>query len=98
MARLKNKKLTDRELLAIVENEFHTAMGRPDSDISSERTKAWNAYLGKPLGNELEGQSQVVSSDVAEVVDSIMPSFLRIFTVADNLVSFDPVSADDEKK
>src|SRR5262245_26089770 len=93
----KSKKLTDEELLAIVEGEFQSAMGKPDSDISAERSKAWNFYLAKPLGNEIDGQSQVVSADVAEVVDSIMPSLLRIFTVADNLVMFDPVNPDDEK-
>ena len=93
----KSKKLTDEELLAIVEGEFRSSMGKPDSDISSERAKAWNFYLAKPLGNEVEGQSKVVSADVAEVVDSIMPSLLRIFTTADNLVSFDPVNPDDEQ-
>src|SRR5262245_36617938 len=92
------EKMTDEELLTIVEGEFRSSMGKPDSDISSERSKAWNFYLAKPLGNEVEGQSQVVSADVAEVVDSIMPSLLRIFTVADNIATFDPVGEDDEPK
>src|SRR4249920_1666683 len=92
----RGKKLTDSELLAIVEAEFQTSMGKPDGEISKERAKAWKFYLAKPLGNEIEGQSQVVSADVAEVVDSIMPSMLRIFTTADNLVSFDPVGREDE--
>ena len=93
-----SKKLTDKELLTIVDGEFSGAMGKPDGDISEERAKAWSFYLAKPLGNEIEGQSQVVSADVSEVVDSIMPSLLRIFTTADNLVSFDPVNEDDEPK
>lgn len=88
-------KLTDDELLSIVDAEFQTAMGAPDGDISEERANAWNYYLSKPLGNEVEGQSAVVTSDVADAVDGIMPSLLRIFTTADNLVSFDPVSRED---
>ena len=101
MAKSKSKlaeKLTDKELLAIVEAEFVGAMGKPDGDISEERTKAWKFYLGKPLGNEIEGQSSVVSNDVAEVVDSIMPSLLRIFTTADNVAEFKPVGMEDEPK
>jgi hypothetical protein len=94
----KDKGLDDEDLLAIVEAEFRGAMGKPDGDIASERSKAWNFYLGKPLGNEIDGQSKVVSNDTSEVVDSIMPSLLRIFTTADNLVSFDPVDAEDEPK
>src|SRR3546814_4127730 len=70
-------------------------MGAPGGDIATERAKAWDFYLSKPLGNEIEGQSHVVTSDVADVVDSIMPSLLRLFTTADNLVSFDPVGPED---
>src|SRR3546814_3877180 len=71
-------------------------MGAPGGDISTERAKAWDFYLSKPLGNEIDGQSQVVTSDVADVVDSIMPSLLRLFTTADNLVSFDAVGRSEE--
>jgi hypothetical protein len=89
-------KLSDRQLLAIVNAEFSTAMGAPGGEISTERAKAWDYYMSKPLGNEIEGQSQVVSSDVAEVVDSLMPQLLRMFTPSDNLIQFDPVGPEDE--
>lgn len=87
--------LSDRELLAIVDQEFESAIGAPGGEIAEERARAWDFYLSKPLGNEIEGESQVVTSDVADVVDGIMPSLLRIFTTADNLVSFDPVGPED---
>ncbi|MEQ8504594.1 MAG: hypothetical protein RIB80_04660 [Rhodospirillales bacterium] len=87
--------MSEETLLSIVDGEFETAMGAEGGEISTERAKAWDYYLSKQLGNETEGLSQVVTSDVAEVVDGIMPSLLRIFTTADNLVSFDPVSAED---
>jgi hypothetical protein len=88
-------RMTDRELVALVDSEFSTAMGAPDAEISAERALAWNYYMSKKLGNEVEGQSSVVTSDVADVVDGIMPSLLRLFTTADNLVSFDPVGTED---
>lgn len=73
-------------------------MGAEGGEIATERAKAWDYYLSKEFGTEIEGQSQVVTSDVADVVDSIMPSLLRIFTTADNLVSFDPVGPEDIQK
>ena len=88
--------MNDERLVAIVDAEFSTAMGAPGGDISTERARAWDYYLAKPLGNEVEGESSVVTSDVADVVDGIMPSLLRIFTTSDNLVSFDAVGPEDE--
>lgn len=90
--------MSDRELLALVEGEFHNAMGAADGEISAERALAWDYYLSKELGNEVDGRSKVVTSDVADIVDGIMPSLLRIFTTAENLVDFDPVGPEDEEK
>ena len=87
--------MDDRELIALVDQEFSNAMGAPDAEVSKERADAYRYYLSEPIGNEQEGQSHVVTSDVADVVDSIMPSLLRLFTTADNLVSFDPVGPED---
>lgn len=88
-------KMTESELLALVETEFESAMGAPGGEISQERANAYDFYLSKALGNEIEGQSQVVTSDVADVVDGMMPSLLRIFTVSENLIDFDPVGPED---
>lgn len=88
-------RMTERELLNLVNTEFTSAMGKEGGEISVERAEAWNYYLSKPLGNEVDGQSSVVTSDVADIVDGIMPSLLRLFTTADNLVSFDPVGFED---
>lgn len=90
--------LSEDELLTLVDGEFASAMGAPGGDISIERAAAWDFYSRKLLGDEVEGQSTVVTSDVSDVVDSIMPSLLRIFTTADNLVSFEPVGPEDTEQ
>lgn len=90
--------MSDHQLLAILDQEFESSMGGRGTEVSQERADAYDYYLGKPFGNEIEGQSQVVSSDVSEVVDGLMPSLLRLFTTADNLVSFDPVGDEDAAK
>lgn len=86
------------QLLKIVNHEFQNSMGAENQEISVERAAAMDRYLGKPLGNEVEGQSDVVTSDVADVVDGLMPSLLRIFTTAENVVGFDPTGPEDIKQ
>jgi len=88
-------KMDEKRLLAIVDGEFHSSMGAASGEISTERAKAWDYYLSKPFGNEIEDRSQFVTSDVADVVDGIMPSLLRTFTTAENLVDFDAVGPED---
>ena len=89
--------LSDREILNIVDSEFEDAMGAPSGDIAKDRALAYRFYNSEPLGNEIEGKSQVVTSDVAEVVDGIMPSLMRMFATDENLVTFDAVGPGDEK-
>jgi hypothetical protein len=88
-------KLTDEELGSIVEAEFSSAMGAEGGQISSERADAWDYYLSKPFGNEIEGESSVVTSDVSDVIDGAMTSLLKIYTTEDNLLLFDPVGPED---
>lgn len=90
-------KLSDDELGALIDSEFESAMGAEGGTISSERARAWEYYLSKPIGNEVEGESDVVTSDVADVIDGIMPSLIRIFTTDDNLVIFEPQGPEDVK-
>lgn len=92
------EKLTDEELAKLVDGEFQTAIGAPEGELSLERAEALDYYLRKPFGNEEEDGSKVITSDVEDVVDGLMPSLLRIFTTADNLVSFDPVGPEDEEQ
>jgi hypothetical protein len=45
-------------------------------------------YLGKPYGDEIEGQSQFVSTDIADVVEADMPSLARIFLGTNDILTF----------
>lgn len=91
------KRMTESEIVDAVKHEMVNALGQPGGDIGKERALAWDYYLSRPIGNEKEGQSKIVTSDVSEVIDSIMPSLLRLFTTADNLLIFDPQNKEDIK-
>ena len=89
--------LTEEKLVDIFKTEFATAIGADDV-LKSERKTAYDRYLGEPLGTEVKDESQVHTSEVADVVDGVMPSLLRLFTTADNLVGFDAFDQEDEEK
>ncbi|ODU22769.1 MAG: hypothetical protein ABS87_00965 [Sphingomonas sp. SCN 67-18] len=61
------------ELLAFLRSE--EARGQ-DPKIDDERAVALSAYKGLPYGDELEGRSQVVTRDVAEVTDFMLVGVL----------------------
>ncbi len=75
--------------------EGHEQASTRVGDLSTERVQSLNYYLGKPFGNEVEGRSQVVSRDVADTIEWIKPSLMRIFASGDEVVSFDPRGPED---
>ena len=93
----KGKPLTEPEIAAVLQSEIHSSLGYIGSDITNQRQKSLEYYFGEPFGNEQEGRSQVVSTDVSDVVESILPTLLRTFAASDDVVRCDPVSAEDEE-
>jgi hypothetical protein len=89
-------KLSDNEIRAIVGKRLSDAMGASNTELNVEREKALNFYFGRPLGNEIEGRSQVVSKDMMDTIEWIMPSLMRVFTIK-SAVQFDPVGPEDEE-
>ncbi len=68
------------ELKTICGLEMGDAVGGlgEGSEISESRRKALRYYHGRPFGNEIEGRSQVVLTDVADTVEWIMPTLMRM--------------------
>jgi hypothetical protein len=89
-------KLTESEVRAIVDSRLKAALTKQGSELSSDREQAMNFYFGRPMGTEQEGRSQVVSKDLMDTVEWIMPSLMRIFCTMD-AVQFDPVGPEDEE-
>lgn len=89
-------KLTDDDVVDLVNQELGNAMGGPGGDIANDRALAFSYYNREPFGNEEHAISKVVTSDVMEVVDGIMPSMMRLFTSQDNLLEFDAHGPEDE--
>jgi hypothetical protein len=83
------------ELQGIVSREIEDAIDYIDNYVSPDRALATKYYRGEPFGNEEEGRSQVVSMDVRDTVQAIMPSLMRVFHGSDESVSYIPTGPED---
>ena len=88
-------KMDDIEFQGIVRNEIEQALGHYDTEYSQDRIDAMDYYLGEPFGNEQPDRSQVVSTEVSDTIEHIMPSLMRIFTQSDEYVRFAPQGPED---
>jgi len=87
--------MPDEELQGIVGKEIDDAIDFIDNHISPIRAAATQYYRGEPFGNEEDGRSQVVSMDVRDTVQALMPSLMRIFHGSDQTVEYVPQGPED---
>lgn len=87
--------MDDIEILALIAEEEAVAYGINDSTLSKERSDAIEYYLGEPYGNELDGRSQVVTTEVQDTIEAALPQLLKIFVSGDEIVKFQPKNAED---
>lgn len=83
------------EFQALLRNEIENAHGYYDNEYGIDRIKAMDYYMGEKYGNEQEGRSQVVTTEVADTIEFIMPSLMRTFTQTDDFVKFMPRGEED---
>jgi len=88
-------KISDLDLQGIVEAEVRNSLSFVGSDLSQQRAENLEYYLGEPFGNEQDGRSTVVSTDVADTIEWILPQLIRIFASGDETVSFEPTGPED---
>jgi hypothetical protein len=91
------KQLSETEIKSILGEEIRAAVGYTSSELSNQRKTSLEYYYGELFGNEVEGRSAYVSRDVADTIEWIMPSLMRIFTGGDTIVRFEPQGPEDEK-
>lgn len=85
--------MEDSQLVAAIEQ--HEADAETHGRLQEERTEALDYYLGRPMGNEVEGRSQVINRQVFDTVEWLKPQLADIFCSGEEVVSFSPVAPDD---
>ena len=91
----KNKEISNIELQSLLSNQIQNALGYLGGELSDSRAKSLEYYLGDKLGTEIDGRSQVVSTDVSDTIESLLPNLLRVFTASDKVVNCEPMTAED---
>ena len=92
------EQMDEYQLNSILTSEIRDSLNHFDSEFSQERIRAMDFYLGEPMGNEVEGRSQVVSTEVSDTVEAIIPNLMRVFTSNDQYVRFNGRRAEDEAR
>lgn len=65
--------------------------------LATDRADAIDRFLGKAYGTERAGRSQVVSRDVADVVEGVLANVIKPFIAGDQVVQFSPRGPEDEE-
>lgn len=89
-------KMTESELLNFLDEEARQSRDLAQSGVAADRSRSMRAYMREPYGNEEEGRSAVVASDVFDAVEGMLPDLIEVFTSSDKAVVFEPVGAEDE--
>lgn len=84
---IKRERMTERELAAHIETAERDSVTE-SGDFYTDNEDYLQYYLAEPFGDEVEGQSQVISTDVRDLVESDMPSLARVFLGAGDPVAF----------
>jgi len=87
--------MSEEQLQGVISAEITDAISFIDDDIGGSRALATEYYYGDLFGDEEEGRSQVVSMDVRDTVQGILPSLMRIFFGPERVVEFAPQGPED---
>ena len=87
--------MSEEEFQGVIKAHITDAADYIDDRIARDREQAMSFYRGDYLGNEEEGRSQIVMTEVRDVVQAMMPSLLRVFTSSEKAVEFAPRREED---
>lgn len=90
-----NEPLTEEDILDLVKKEIDSAIEYHGQFVDQfvSCNKSYHAVLEDKYN--LEGRSTIVSSDVMDVIEWIMPSLMRLFTSAQDVVVISPLEGTD---
>ena len=90
-------KMNNDELLAY-RNAAEANSIHASGEMNAANRHANDYYCGNELGNEVDGESQVISTDVFDLVEADMPSLVRVFLGANDIMKFSPVMDTEQER
>ncbi len=89
--------MDDQSLLGMLQELEDNSAHFVWDTLAPERRKAAREYYRQPYGNEEDGWSSIVTSEVQDTVEWILPDLIDMFASSDDAVVFDPTKSDDAK-
>ena len=96
MAEVDERDGREERLKAVLSREEQQARQWQEG-AAAARTASLAFYDRAPTGDEVEGQSRIVTSEYADTVESIMPALMRVFASGEDIVQFTPDEPGDEQ-
>lgn len=85
-----NRQFDDEELMDITRALIMESQEYQDEKLGPDREQAMDRYLRMPHGDEIDGRSQVTTSDVSDTIEWVLPSLLRVFISGEDIVDIQP--------
>jgi len=82
-------KMTNSELLVIL-NSFESDSTAYNDEFMNINEELLRRYNREAYGDEEEGRSSVIATDVSDLVDSDMTSLVRVFLGSGDVMVFEP--------
>lgn len=89
--------MNNEQLAAAFFEELLQSDSWSGGELSTVREKALQYYYGSPMGNETAGNSAVVSTDVADMVEAVVASIMPAFE-SSRVIEFEAVNENDEEQ
>ena len=80
--------MDEGDLLALLDEDLVDAQYYTDDVLGPDRATAVDYYLRRPMGDEREGRSRVISPEVYKVVEGISTAIADIYVSTDKAVEF----------
>lgn len=90
----KPEKMTERDLAALCVREYDDSQILT-TEIQEERKRSLDYFNQEPFGNEEDGLSAYVSSDVRDAIEWMLPQIVDIFVGGDTPIIFEPENEQD---
>lgn len=94
---MKRARAVDEDLLLkVLREEEDDSTSYYTSELARAQSDAMDRYHAKPYGEEVPNRSAVVTHDIEDTINWVMPHLLRVFTSADDLISCDDDGLEDD--
>jgi hypothetical protein len=83
-------KMSDEDVQSIMHGLISDAVQMVDGELTPQREKATDYFHARPFGNEEDGRSQVIITEVRDSVLAVTPGLLRVFFGPERVVEMVP--------